>query len=150
MKVILDSSPLGLVTNPKRSEEAIACSVWLDRMLEYDHDIVVPEIIDYEIRRELLRANKWSGLKRLDEVKVRVNYLPLDTETLLLAAELWAKARQRGQPTAELAALDIDVILAAQALQYRDDGEFVIIATSNQKHLSQFVPAENWKDIHPL
>jgi hypothetical protein len=28
--------------------------------------VIVPEIVDYEVRRELLRANKQSGLVRLN------------------------------------------------------------------------------------
>jgi hypothetical protein len=37
---------------------------------------------------------------------------------LRLAAELWAKARQRERPTAEAKDLDIDVILAAKPLSF--------------------------------
>lgn len=69
---------------------------------------------------------------------------------MLKAAELWAITRQGGRPTADSAALDIDVILAAQALQYQREGEFVVIATLNKKHLATFVSAEHWKDIHSI
>ena len=66
-----------------------------------------------------------------------------------LAAPSQAEARWRGQPTADAASIDIDVVLAAQAWMYRDEGEFAVIATLNKKHLAQFVAAEHWKDIHP-
>jgi predicted nucleic acid-binding protein len=61
---------------------------------------------------------------------------------MLKAAELWAEARKRGKPTADIKELDGDVILAAQALQVD-----AIVATENVGHLSLFVEAKHWKDI---
>lgn len=46
-------------------------------------------------------------------------------------------------------ALDIDVILAAQALSFGPSPADVIIATSNAKHLAQFIPAQDWSEIVP-
>jgi hypothetical protein len=59
--------------------------------------VLVPAIIYYELRRELLRARKASGLARLDAfVQIDSNrYLALTDEALRLAAELWAKPRQQ-------------------------------------------------------
>jgi len=76
-------------------------------------------------------------------------YLPLADEALRLAAELWAKARQQGRPTADAKDLDIDVILAAQALSFGPAPSDVVVATSNSKHLSQFITAQNWSEILP-
>jgi predicted nucleic acid-binding protein len=104
--------------------------------------VILPEIVDYEIRRELLRANKLSGLS-----KSEILYLPITTEIMLKAAELWAKARQQGKPTADNQALDGDVILASQALTLKNLGYEVIIATSNKKHLSLFTEVEDWQTI---
>ena len=64
--VVLDAGILGLLTNPKRSETGEACAKWLQLMINGNCPILVPEITDYEIRRELLRANKINGLRRLD------------------------------------------------------------------------------------
>jgi hypothetical protein len=86
------------------------------------------------------------GIGRLDQfVNAQAGrYFALSDNALRLAAELWAKARQDGRPTADGKALDIDVIIAAQALTF---GQDVVIATTNPKHLSQFVSAKHWNEI---
>jgi hypothetical protein len=63
------------------------------------------------------------------------------------AASLWAIARQQGRPTAVDAALDIDVIFAAQAKGIERDGHEVGIATTNVAHLARFVDARRWDVI---
>jgi hypothetical protein len=64
--VLLDAGPLGLVTNPKQSPPGTACARWLQSMLASRARVIVPEINDYEVRRELLRANKTAGVAQLD------------------------------------------------------------------------------------
>ncbi len=64
--VLLDSGPLGLVTNPRLSPQGVACAEWLQSLMAERARVVVPEIADYEVRRELLRANKTEGVARLD------------------------------------------------------------------------------------
>ena len=66
---------------------------------------------------------------------------------MLKAAELWARARNEGKPTADNKSLDGDVILAAQAVLVAGYGHEVIIATSNVKHLSLFADAREWQSI---
>ena len=114
-------------------------------MLGSGHRIVIPEIADYEVRPELLRGNKTSGLARLDHLSQTLEYLPLTTEAMQLAAKFWAQARQSGRPTAVDAALDADVILAAQAVLLGDP--HVVVATSNVGHLSRYVDAAHWSNI---
>jgi hypothetical protein len=63
--IILDTGPLGLVTNPKLSAESIACAQWLQTHLTVGNRVIIPEIADYEVCRELLRANKTKGIARL-------------------------------------------------------------------------------------
>jgi predicted nucleic acid-binding protein len=145
--IMLDSSPVGLIINPKANPLAKDCQQWFYTLLQRKYKVILPEIVDYEIRRELLRANKLSGLRRLDQLKSEILYLPITTEIMLKAAELWAKARQQGKPTADNQALDGDVILASQALALKNIDYEVIIATSNKKHLSLFTEAENWQTI---
>ncbi len=150
--ILLDSGPLGLVTNPKASHDAIACKQWLRALPQSGHLALVPEIIDYELRRELRLYKKAQGLQHLDGFKAIDRYLPLTTEAMLKAAEFWATVRQSGLPTADKAALDVDVILAAQAAtlnpaSWGAAGANVIVATVNVGHLSRFVTAQPWQAI---
>jgi len=129
--VFLDSGPLGLITHPQRSAEVLAVTEWLSQWLLNGNRVIVPAI------------------GRLDEFinAISDRYLPLSDEALRLAAELWAKSRRQGQPTADPKALDIDVIIAAQALSFGPVLSDITVATTNPKHLSQFLTAKNWNEI---
>jgi hypothetical protein len=61
------------------------------------------------------------------------------------AAQLWAQARQQGQPTAGDKTIDGDMILVAQAMTLGVSD--VVIATTNVGHLSRFMTAELWQSI---
>ena len=149
--LVLDSGPLGLLTHPQRNAEVVAITEWLSRCLLSGHRVIIPAIVYYELKRELFRANKAFGVARLEAFASTTpgRCLPLSDEALRLAAELWAKARQQGRPTADAKDLDIDVILAAQALSFGPAPSDVVVATSNSKHLSQFNTAQNWSEILP-
>jgi predicted nucleic acid-binding protein len=143
--VLLDAGPLSAVIHPRANRNR-EIKDWLQDQLRAGCEIVVPEIADYEVRRELLRANKAPSVERLDALKV-IGYIPLSTEVMLRAAELWARARQARQATADDKALDADVILAAQAISVGGSGDDVVIATTNVGHLSRFAQAKVWSDI---
>ena len=144
--IVLASGPLGLMTNPNPAPQNIACAGWLKSLLSAGARVVIPEIVDYEIRRELLRANKQRGLRSLDMLCRKLDFCSLNAQSMRLAAQLWADARQMGQPTANDDTIDIDVILAAQALCLGVD---FVIATTNVKHLQQFAASELWTMILP-
>lgn len=142
--IVLDAGPLGIVTNPRESEASRACKAWLRRQLLGGVRVLIPEIADYEVRRELIRAGRLQGVARLDDLE----FLPIDTKVMRLAARIWAEARQRGFPTADDKALDADVILAAQANLAASDGQSVVVATTNPGHLARFVAdARPWSMI---
>ena len=147
--LILDSGPLGLLTHPQRSAEVMAITDWVAESLRDGTRIFVPAIVYYEVKRELLRAGKTNGVARLDAFidAAPGRYIPLSDQALRLAAELWAQSRQAGRPTAEPGALDIDVLIAAQALSLGEAASDVVVVTTNPKHLSQFVAAKHWKEI---
>jgi predicted nucleic acid-binding protein len=136
-----------MVTNPRATPLALECQLWLDSLEPKGYKVMLPEIADYEVRRELLRSGKVARIRRLDQLKAAITYCPITTEVMLKAAELWAEARRRGRATADPKALDGDVILAAQAALVADEGNEVIIATTNVGHLSQFVDAREWRLI---
>ena len=144
--VFLDAGPIGLVTNPKLSPESTLCTRWLQTLITSNIRVIIPEIADYEVRRELLRANKVRGIARLDELAKLVEYLPITTAAMRQAAMFWAQARQQGQPTAGDKTIDSDMILAAQAMTL--DVVDVVIATTNVGHLSRFAPADLWQNIN--
>ena len=64
-------------------------------MLEADVAMLVPEIADYELRRELLRAGKARSIAVLDRYKASLGYVPLTTQAMLQTAQFWATARQQ-------------------------------------------------------
>ena len=142
--VLLDAGPLGMISHPRASAEVVA---WLARLVAAGVEVLVPEISDYEVRRELLRAGSLRGVERLDELKQRLGFVPITSAAMLQAAAFWADARRRGQPTASDDSLDADVILAAQAATLRETAKDVVVASTNPRHISRFVPAEHWQDV---
>ena len=145
--ILLDSGPLGMVTNPQAKGLPLACQQWLKRLLARGERFAIPEIADYEVRRELLRAGLLKSVHRLDNLKQTLEYIPIQTEAMVLAAKLWAEARQTGQPTADAKALDGDIILSAQARLLTNETTEVIVATTNVGHLSRFITASDWQFI---
>jgi predicted nucleic acid-binding protein len=145
--ILLDTGPLGMVTNPKANPDCQACKQWLSQLESNGDRAAFTEIADYELRRELLCAGKTRGIQQLDQLKTTIPYFPITTEVMLKAAELWAQARNQGYPTASPEALDGDVILAAQAVILRSQGYDTIIATTNVGHLGRFTVAKTWQEI---
>ena len=144
--VLLDAGPLGLVTNPKQSPLSEACAEWLQLLVGRGTRIFLPEIADYEVRRELWRARKVKGIERLDALGKLLEYLPLTTSAMRQAALFWAQARQQGQPTAGDKTIDGDMILAGQAAVLGEAD--LVIATTNVGHLGRFAPADLWQNIN--
>ena len=137
--VMLDSGPLGRIAHPRPNKEI---AEWIERLLDSGVAVILPEIADYEVRRNLLLEGLVKPVARLDRLKEVLIYQPLTTEVMIRAAEMWAYARRNGIPTADAKELDGDVILAAQAVQAG-----AIVATENVGHLSRFVAAQAWRDV---
>ncbi len=140
--VLLDAGPLGMVSHPRAS---VAIVEWLARLVAAGIPVMIPEIADFEVRRELLRVGRRRGVERLDQLRVGLEFVPITSDAMLRAAAFWADARRRGRATAGDQSLDADVILAGQAATL-GRGQ-VVVASSNPRHIARFVPAQRWQDI---
>ncbi|MCC5601370.1 type II toxin-antitoxin system VapC family toxin [Nostoc favosum] len=132
--ILLDTHPLSQVTHPKVNPKV---QQWLRSLGKTETVIRVPEIADYELRRELLRQGKQKSIDRLNKLS-QICLIPLTPETMRKAAELWASVRNQGKPTASNESLDSDIILAAQAILQLKSFDQVIVVTTNLKHISRF------------
>ncbi len=147
--VFLDSGPVGLLANPRATPLAVRCWQWVNGLTAAGVRVFVPEIADYEVRRKLLHIRSHDSLTRLDALRSTLDYVPITTDVMLRAAELWADTRRVGRPTASPDALDGDCILAAQALLASDPGDVLTVATGNVGHLGRFVDARPWEAVTP-
>ena len=147
--IVLDSGPLGLAARRPAIAGAQQVQSWLASREMSGALMIVPEIADYEVRRELVRARITSGISPLDILKSRFIYLPISTPAMLRACAFWAEVRQQGVPTASPDALDADCILAGMAATAFDPNDVVTIATSNIAHLSRFpgIDAQDWFNV---
>lgn len=144
--LLLDSEPLGIMAHSQPTASHRLSMRWMSDHLEAKNRLIIPEIIFFEVRRELKRAKKFRSLDLLDFLCEQLEYLPLTTPAMRLASDLWADVRSKGMPTSDPKALDADSILAAQALLLDPSA---IVATSNLVHLSRMAPAAIWDTIDP-
>lgn len=143
--ILLDSGPLGLLCHPHTSPQVVSARNHLNTVSQSGWRVIVPEVIDYELRRELLRIGSSISLAHLDWLGWQYEYLPITTPAMRLAAELWARSRSLGRVAATSTRLDVDVILTAQALTLGSPN--VVIATGNVRHFTANVAASLWENI---
>ncbi len=156
--VILDETPLSLLTQKQGHPQGDVCKAWYLALEAAGSRFYVPEIADFEIRRELLRVAVKTGstasVGRLDIFIAAEadRYLPLTTPAVRLAAALWAQVRNQGRTTAPPEALDGDALIAAQANLFNSAAfglSATVVATANVGHLSALTNAALWRDILP-
>lgn len=136
MKLLLDTGVLGQVCHPRKYHDVRA---WFRRAV-LEHELLLSEFADYELRRELLRIGSRLSLRRLDELTRELRYVPVTTATWRAAARLWADQRRAGRPTGE--GTDGDLLLVVQA---RD--ELAAVVTHNEKHFSGLVDVHTWPSV---
>lgn len=150
--IVLDSGVLGDVVKPVRKRQTdFAIAQWVVDLSIAGNRLVVPAIADYELRRELLRIKRFSSILALDlwNAGEPGRFLDITRADLLLACDFWAQARNAGRPTADSKELDGDVLICAQARNLGLPASDYIVATTNVRHISQFVPADLWSNIAP-
>ena len=64
--VLLDSGPLGRIAHPRRRPDV---DTWLKDLLRAGVRVILPEIADYEVRRNLLVAGLHRSVAELDALK---------------------------------------------------------------------------------
>ncbi|OCQ99599.1 nucleic acid-binding protein [Nostoc sp. MBR 210] len=154
MIVFLDTGVLGLLSSPSNKGDAIKCKEWFYRLLARGIYVITSDICEYEVRRSLILAsliNKTvKGIENLDELQQVIDFFPLTKDVMKKAAVLWAEARSQGIPTADEKNIDADIIIAAQwqLLTEEFPGRYIVIATTNCKHLQRFTEAKSWQDIN--
>jgi predicted nucleic acid-binding protein len=148
--LLLDTNILGQMVKPVVEETWPAVTAIRRLARDGRYQVCFPEIADYELRRKLLhlaqhphQARKWAqeALTALDRF-VSTDYIPITTETMRLAAKLWAQTRIDGRPRGSEEELDADVILAAQAQQAGGQ-----IITTNEKHFRDIAEIFDWRSF---
>ena len=140
---LLDTGPLGLLAHA-RPARRIPIQTWLVQEMTAGATVYISKVADFEVRRELTRLVRAgqlpsSRLNRLDQLATLCAYLPVSTAMWRRAADLWADARMQGMPTTSAAALDADVIIAAQAADIS-----ATVVTNNPIHIGRWVPVHVW------
>lgn len=110
--------------------------------------VCVPEISDYEVRRSLLKINSEKSLNKLNQLNSALTYQPITTSAMRQAAQFWAQARNQGTPTADDKALDGDMVLVGQVYEMAHEGNDVVVATNNVRHIGLFADARRWGSIN--
>lgn len=144
--VILDSKPLGDICNPITYKQI---KPLIEFLKEQKIALRVAEITDYELRRELTLQNLQKGINNLNKFRQKQQIIPIDSESLIIATDLWAEIRKTEQPTADRKNIDCDVIMVAQALKLRQQFQQIIILTIDVNDLIRFkkfgIEVWDWK-----
>lgn len=140
MRLMLDTGVLGAICHPRKHADV---KLWFRGILRVrGHDVFLPEVADFELRRELFRLGATASLRELDDLPSEVLYVPIDTAMMRDAAALWASMWKTGKPLGTADALAADVILAAQARAVD-----ALMVTDNPSHLGRMVAVAAWKDL---
>jgi predicted nucleic acid-binding protein len=151
--IFLDTFPTSCAGKAKQdpSSETEQCKEWIRECIKAGHKIYVPEISYYEAVRELKRLNAITQIAKLRFFcsSLPDRFIPINSSHIEKASDLWAISRQNGKQTSSEDSLDGDMILCAQVLSFNLDTSDFIVATTNTKHLIDFVPVGLWRSITP-
>ena len=139
----LDSGPLGQLAHPDKSRNP-DLHRWFANQIQAGAIFLIPEITDFEVRRNLILESRAQSLLNLDILAKTAVYLPITTDDMRLAAHYWARARKTGKSVGDPKELNADVTDAAQAFANE-----AVVVTDNIGHLAQFVEARPWSTIKP-
>lgn len=146
---------LGEVASPARGQEVKECKVWFEKLLARGAYFVTSDICEYEVRRSLvletIKGKEVEGIRLLEDLRAEgaVEFLPVDRNVLFISSQIWAESQISGQPLTDPEKLGIDAIVCAhwQILNEENPGRYVIIATTNLRHLDRLAEAEELQNI---
>lgn len=153
MIVFIDTGVLGAISSPDKTGYVNECQEWFYGLFARGVFLISSDLCDYEVRRGLIldqmRTSKGEGLANLDEVKNLIYFLSMTKLVMFRASQLWAISRRQGMPTADEKNIDADVIISAQCQLFQEEnlGQNLVVATTNVKHLSRFISAQEWHNI---
>ncbi len=127
-----------------------SCREWLTDCERAGILLLVPAIIYYETLREIERRKAAVQRQRLVDFCFKTDrFVPLTTAHLERAALIWAQSQNSGNTTAGKGALDIDLTLCAQVQSLGLTAADYVVATTNTRHLTEYVNAQEWQSIVP-
>ena len=109
MIIILDTFPASSVAKRPGTVPTLLdqCRQWIEACETAGHRILVPAIAYYEALRELELRQAARQIARLQAFCLQPRrFIPLTTQHLETAAQLWGQQRRAGQPGADPQALD--------------------------------------------
>ena len=111
--------------------------------------IIIPAIVFYELKRELLRAGKSFSVSRLDVFTSRTpgRYLPLSDEALRLAADLCEGEAAGEAKTTDARDVDIDVISSDLSALFWSSPNGC--GDRHEQRQTQFIAAQSWTEVVP-
>ena len=133
--ILLDSGPLGKFVHQRETyQEEISL---LNHFAKTEGiSILVPEIIEIELKEELLKQNFIKSISKLNKFKRQNRIIPLNDSDRILSIAIENDLKSQGQQVASTIPSN-DGILVAQAinLELSDQYNRVIILTENTKDI---------------
>ena len=87
--ILLDTGILWLVVHPNASKVSGPIRQWMIKRAQTGYEFAIPEICDYEARRELVRKPAPKQLANLDGLlRTSTTYLPITTSIMRRASGL--------------------------------------------------------------
>lgn len=133
--ILLDSGPLGKFVHQKQTYQQ-EISLLNDFAKTKGISILVPEIIEIELKEELLKWNFVKSISKLNKFKRQGRIIPLNDSDRSLSIAIENDLKTQGQRVASTIPSN-DGILVAQAINLRLSGQYnhVIILTENTKDI---------------
>lgn len=133
--ILLDSGPLGKFVHQRETFQA-EISLLNNFAKAEGISILVPEIIEIELKEELLKRDFIKSISKLNKFKRQDRIIPINDSDRSLSIVIEEDLKSQGQQVASSIPSN-DGILVAQAINLKLSRRYqrVIILTENTKHL---------------